>query len=367
MEPMKRMTSKTPIPPSILVKTKTTKQKKKVRFTPSPEGQQGHKRQASSDSNQSSTAFAFKFARKELSTIPPRVRRIISQTLSKAATASANEPKTRTVSSTNVITRPAVTTSIDVFDLPKKPVYPFDKERDWFNSMHAYVSCKARPMHVIGVKSDNTRKQCEGVESLDDRLLRGEVSVVFHQDSEKEPACETCWTMEAHPELVQNKKSWGDALRIPGSWPAEEAEGLPHRHGYLVIYMGCKLRKDAENRITHALRIVKGIGIAGESTSLCRCKCASQLARSPGALRMLTIKRRANRTLIQDKDKQEILASPSRPTGGKDSSDIPNFEQKLYMPAFAGCPACDGKDLTTFVKRLDELGKKPKRNSETSG
>ncbi|KAJ6259383.1 hypothetical protein Dda_6284 [Drechslerella dactyloides] len=356
---LSRPRPKIPMLPSILVKSKTNKRKKRVHFTPSPEAKQGRKRPASFEPDYPSPSFPSKFPRTQLNGIPPRVQRIIDQTLSKAATLPPpSVHKSNTAGRTGAPTKTPATTTISgqlatAFDLPSKPIYPFDKETDWFTSMHAYVSCKARPMHVIGIKSDKTRRQCEGVESLDERLLKGEVDVVFHQHSEHEPVCETCWTMETHPHMMQDKKIWRDAMRMPGSWPVEKAEGPPHSHTYLVVYTGCRLQKNGENRpsYVHALRVMKGIEGLDGKTTYCRDKCSDRSKLSPTELRVSAIRKRTEMA-IKDTKGQERLA-------------VPRFEEKVYMPAFAGCPACDGKELPGLVKEMDEVGKMSISDAET--
>ncbi|KAF3911331.1 hypothetical protein ABW21_db0206322 [Orbilia brochopaga] len=403
MEAKKQAIAKTPIPPSILVKSKPRKTMatKRVHFAPfPPETKQGQKRKASPELDEPSTTIASKCSRTEaLKSIPPRVQRIIRNVLKRCdlleraakvvlppkestaeSTNGASDSTAGTSDSTNRASDPADTKKqacnsisndkddepVKPFNPPTKPLYPLDKETDWFTSMHAYASCKAYPIHVIGVKSDQTRKQCEGSECLDARLLQGEVNVIFHSDREQEPVCETCWTMDTHPQLVKDKTT-RKSLRMPGSWPADEEEGPPHRHAYQVIYRGCKLRQDTRNPLTHAMKLVKHEESVDGKPIVCRCNnFVGQSAGSSPASSVSTIIDGSHEKITRSIENQKGPVSQAKPSNGtKNIPRLPIHVEKLYLPHFAGCPACDGKKLRFFAKRLDEVNNKKRKREDS--
>ncbi|KAF3941789.1 hypothetical protein ABW19_dt0205084 [Dactylella cylindrospora] len=192
--------------------------------------------------------------------------------------------------------------------LHQQGIEPFNPETDWFKTMHTHVSCKATPAHIIGVKEDETIRWCEGIETLDQVLLKGEVQILFHPDTETEPVCEVCWPASGNSQTN---------VRMPGSWPSEEKEETAHTHLYSIAYMGCRLYKEAKGDLNyqgHSIRLVKGNEGKGGTGMYCRCG---------------------------DKPLEEI-------SGEK----MPIYESKIIMPHFAGCPACEGKDILPFVKAM---------------
>ncbi|KAK6515110.1 hypothetical protein TWF506_007456 [Arthrobotrys conoides] len=205
------------------------------------------------------------------------------------------------------------------FKPPTKPTKPFDPERDWFTSMHVSMGCTASPAHVIGVKMNGDRRQCEGIEGLDYRLQSGQVKVLFHPRRGHEPVCETCWTI-AHPEADDLD------LKIPGSWPKDPpkediyVEPSPHTHIFNVVYQGCKHKNMPWSPKRHSMKLVKGEERHGGTGTMCQCTSTndySQRSKVAGSAELITT--------------------------------------QVFMPDFAGCPACEGKNLKDYVRRYHNL------------
>ncbi|KAK6500139.1 hypothetical protein TWF481_010494 [Arthrobotrys musiformis] len=198
----------------------------------------------------------------------------------------------------------------EVFEPPSELIEPFDPKKDWFMSMHTCVSCIATPVHVVGIKKDKGKRQCEGIEGLDERLMSGQVSIIFHPDRHYEPPCETCWTI---------KEGYGPDLDLPGSWPKEfaeiETEAKPHTHIYHIVYTGCKNGSPPGSPESHSLKLVKGRERYGGNGTMCRCNAAIEKA-----------------------------------TGGEEEESKRLVRSEIVMPTFAGCPACEGKKLKTCVR-----------------
>ncbi|KAK6530969.1 hypothetical protein TWF281_007798 [Arthrobotrys megalospora] len=217
--------------------------------------------------------------------------------------------------------------SDEAFELPSQPIEPIDQSKDWFTSMYARTSCTANPVHVIGVKQNKSKRQCEGIEDLDEWLLRGEVNITFHPDHQHEPVCETCLTMgpKQKPEVEAKEKLSTNEPELPGSWPKEITEPVPHTHIYDIEYAACKCEGETapENPERHSLRLVKGSSEYGGNGTLCHC------------------------THTADKGSED-----------EEAQSTPIVKTKLLMPLFAGCPACDGKDLHTLVSTNQKVNKK---------
>ncbi|RVD83961.1 uncharacterized protein DFL_005729 [Arthrobotrys flagrans] len=200
----------------------------------------------------------------------------------------------------------------EIFESPSQPIEPFDPEKDWFTSMHASVSCTADPIHIVGVKQNKSKRQCEGIEGLDQRLLSGQVKIIFHPSREHEPVCETCWTMK-----MKSGSRFDEANEpeLPGGWPSELPKGPPHTHIYDVVYEGCKHGASPANPDRHSLKLVKGKGQYGGNGTMCRCSRAA--AKSPGSK-------------------------------GEESTEV--ITTQVPVPVFAGCPGCEGRNLRVCVR-----------------
>ncbi|KAK6355972.1 hypothetical protein TWF718_000347 [Orbilia javanica] len=195
-------------------------------------------------------------------------------------------------------------------------IEPFDPEKDWFTSMHVSVNCTENPVHVIGIKQNKDKRQCEGIEGLDERLLSGQVRIMFHPGDEKEPVCDTCWTKKKNGcGLEKYRDIEIDELELPGSWPKEVTEPPAHTHIYNIFYEGCKRRSLHGNRGQHFLKLVKGKEKYGGNGTMCRCPY--------------------------------IDKGPARCEGKGSAGPIIT---KIFMPVFAGCPGCEGRDLKIHIK-----------------
>ncbi|EWC45461.1 hypothetical protein DRE_00860 [Drechslerella stenobrocha 248] len=345
-----------------------TSRKKVVRFAPLTG--KSRKRQASPEST-IHPGYRSKSARVDESLISSRVQNIINQALGKAylpsfkpdaevpisiTSASCNEqPRKHTTTAATALNQDGPSTSSGVsmapedttetpavkrepagasFDLPTKLVHPFDQETDLFKSMHTYVSCKADPMHVIGIKLDNSRRHCEGIESLDGCLLHGEVNVLFHKENQREPICEVCWTLkvQARTEAGGDDDGWEDEVRVPGGWPAEDVADSPaHTHVYTVFYLGCKLRKSGNSLVGHGLALVKGADRGDEDAEV-YCSCPDGW-----------------------KGSHESKGKGRRVRETKESQTMPRVQEEVFMPAFAGCPVCAKKKFNQVVRRITDL------------
>ncbi|KAF3200625.1 hypothetical protein TWF191_003688 [Orbilia oligospora] len=204
----------------------------------------------------------------------------------------------------------------DMFEPPTQPIQPFDPQKDWFTSMHVSIGCTANPVHVVGVKMNQDKRQCEGIEGLDYRLQSGQVKVLFHPNRGHEPVCETCWTIE-HPEEAGELD-----LKIPGSWPKEPPEQKihpkpsPHTHIFNVFYEGCKHGDTPGSPEPHCLKLVKGAEKYGGNGTMCLCHHAHSNSRR-----------------------------------GREEGPAQLIATQVILPDFAGCPACEGKDLRAYVRR----------------
>ncbi|KAF3229812.1 hypothetical protein TWF106_000201 [Orbilia oligospora] len=204
----------------------------------------------------------------------------------------------------------------DMFEPPTQPIQPFDPQKDWFTSMHVSIGCTANPVHVVGVKMNQDKRQCEGIEGLDYRLQSGQVKVLFHPNCGHEPVCETCWTIE-HPEEAGELD-----LKIPGSWPKEPPEQKihpkpsPHTHIFNVFYEGCKHGDTPGSPEPHCLKLVKGAEKYGGNGTMCLCHHAHSNSRR-----------------------------------GREEGPAQLIATQVILPDFAGCPACEGKDLRAYVRR----------------
>ncbi|KAK6337329.1 hypothetical protein TWF730_002734 [Orbilia blumenaviensis] len=224
--------------------------------------------------------------------------------------------------------------SVKMLDIPDRPlrilepppqaIEPFDPENDWFTSMHVCLSCTANPIHVIGIKQNKGKRQCEGIEGLDERLLSGHVNILFHPDREHEPVCETCWTigLMREPVLPSYKRAEPEELDLPCSWPKEPDLETRHTHIYEIGYAGCQQEVPSSNPKRHSLRLVKGAESHGGNGTMCRCTY------------------------------REEKASGSN---GKQAPVV--IRTEISMPEFAGCPMCEGIDLQAVVGTKQAVGK----------